>query len=157
MTEIRVTHIGGPTVLVEFEGWRLLSDPTFDAPGRTYHFGWGTSSRKVRGPAIAADAIGPVDAVLLTHDHHADNLDDAGRSFIADVPVVVTTASGAHRLGGATRGLPTSSVSPCNGKASSTARSGSRATPSSTTASVPSPTASTSAPRCCTSARRASP
>jgi hypothetical protein len=36
MTGIRLTHIGGPTVLIEAEGWRILTDPTFDPPGKTY-------------------------------------------------------------------------------------------------------------------------
>jgi L-ascorbate metabolism protein UlaG (beta-lactamase superfamily) len=31
---VRLTHIGGPTLLVEVAGWRLLTDPTFDQPGR---------------------------------------------------------------------------------------------------------------------------
>jgi L-ascorbate metabolism protein UlaG (beta-lactamase superfamily) len=107
VTTVRVTHIGGPTALIEVEGWRLLTDPTFDDPGRTYHFGWGTGSRKVSGPAVAVADIGPIDAVLLTHDQHADNLDDAGRAFLPSAGVVITTASGAARLGGATRGLET--------------------------------------------------
>jgi L-ascorbate metabolism protein UlaG (beta-lactamase superfamily) len=105
MPAIRVTHIGGPTVLIEAGGWRILTDPTFDAPGRKYKFGWGASSRKQSGPAIAADELGPVDVVLLTHDHHADNFDDAGRSLTAGVDLVVTTASGAARLGRGARGL----------------------------------------------------
>ncbi|MGY1773863.1 MBL fold metallo-hydrolase [Blastococcus sp. SYSU D00813] len=100
----RVTHVGGPTLLVELGGWRLLTDPTFDPPGRHYAFGWGTGSRKVRGPALTAAQVLPVDAVLLTHDHHADNLDDAGRALLASVPVVVTTAPGAVRLGEGPRG-----------------------------------------------------
>ena len=82
MTDVRITHIGGPTTLIEFAGWRLLTDPTFDAPGRRYAFGWGTSSRKTAGPAIAVADLGPIDAVLLTHDHHGDNLDDAGRALL---------------------------------------------------------------------------
>ena len=41
-------------------------DPTFDAPGRTYRFGWGTSSRKTNGPAISIQDLGSIDAVLLT-------------------------------------------------------------------------------------------
>ena len=40
---VRITHIGGPTVLIEFGGWRILSDPTFDPPGRRYDFGCGTA------------------------------------------------------------------------------------------------------------------
>jgi L-ascorbate metabolism protein UlaG (beta-lactamase superfamily) len=105
VTSVRITHIGGPTALIEVGAWRLLTDPTFDAPGRKYNFGWGTSSRKVAGPAIAAEELPPIDAVLLTHDHHDDNLDDAGRQLLAAAGIVVTTTSGAKRLGGATRGL----------------------------------------------------
>ena len=105
MSTITFTHIGGPTTLIEVEGWRILTDPTFDAPGRTYKFGWGTSSRKTTGPAIAAAEIGPIDAVLLTHEHHADNLDDAGRSLLPGADVVLTTESGARRLGPNARGL----------------------------------------------------
>jgi L-ascorbate metabolism protein UlaG (beta-lactamase superfamily) len=102
---VRVTHIGGPTTLLEVEGWRLLTDPTFDPPGGTYGFGWGSKSRKVRGPAVAAAALPPLDAVLLSHDHHGDNLDAAGRALLPAAGVVVTTVSGSRRLGGETRGL----------------------------------------------------
>ncbi len=105
MSTLTLTAIGGPTVLLEFEGWRLLTDPTFDPPGRRYGFGWGTSSRKLIGPAIPVTDLGPIDAVLLTHDHHADNLDDAGRELLSSVPRVVTTAAGARRVGGGAIGL----------------------------------------------------
>ncbi|HEU5108143.1 MAG TPA: MBL fold metallo-hydrolase [Micromonosporaceae bacterium] len=105
MTAVRVTHIGGPTTLIEFAGWRLLTDPTFDPAGRRYAFGWGTSSRKLADPAVTPDAIGSVDAVLLTHDHHGDNLDDAGRGLLPSAGTVVTTVAGARRLGDGARGL----------------------------------------------------
>jgi len=103
--DIRVTHIGGPTALIEVDGWRLLTDPTFDPPGQRYHFGWGTASRKLAGPAIAASDLLPIHTILLTHDHHGDNLDPAGRALLPAAGVVITTASGSKRLGGATRGL----------------------------------------------------
>jgi L-ascorbate metabolism protein UlaG (beta-lactamase superfamily) len=102
---VRITHIGGPTVLIEVGGWRLLTDPTFDPPGRKYNFGWGTGSRKLAGPAIAAADLAPIDAVLLSHDHHDDNLDAAGRALLSSAGVVVTTAPGAKRLGAGARGL----------------------------------------------------
>ena len=79
---MRLTHIGGPTVLIQVAGWRLLTDPTFDPPGQKYKFGWGTGSVKLVGPAIAASDLGPIDAILLTHDHHDDNLDPAGRALV---------------------------------------------------------------------------
>ena len=105
MKGVQLTHVGGPTVLIEVGGWRLLTDPTFDPPGRSYGFGWGTGSRKLTGPALALEEVGPLDAVLLTHDHHDDNLDPAGRTLLPSAGVVVTTASGARRLGGGARGL----------------------------------------------------
>ena len=105
MSGLRLTHIGGPTVLIEVEGWRLLTDPTFDPPGRRYSFGWGSFSRKLAGPAIPPAEVGEIDAVLLTHDHHGDNLDDAGRALLPSAGAVITTASGAGRLGGTARGL----------------------------------------------------
>ena len=96
---MRLTHIGGPTALIELGGWTLLTDPTFDAPGRSYRFGWGTGSEKLAGPAIAAGDLPKLDAILLTHDHHDDNLDPAGRALLPSAGEVVTTASGAKRLG----------------------------------------------------------
>lgn len=98
MTGVRLTHVGGPTLLIEAGGWRLLTDPTFDPPGRRYRFGWGTSSVKTAGPALPVEDLGRIDAVLLTHDHHGDNLDGAGRALLASVGTVLTTRSGARRL-----------------------------------------------------------
>jgi L-ascorbate metabolism protein UlaG (beta-lactamase superfamily) len=43
--------------------------------------------------------------VLLSHDHHGDNLDDAGRALLPRAGAIVTTDSGARRLGGVARGL----------------------------------------------------
>jgi len=103
--QARLTHIGGPTVLIEVGGWRLLTDPTFDRPGRRYRFGWGTGSTKLVGPTVDAGSLLPIDAVLLTHDHHDDNLDAAGRALLPRVPTVVTTVAGARRLGGRSVGL----------------------------------------------------
>jgi L-ascorbate metabolism protein UlaG (beta-lactamase superfamily) len=96
---VTITHVGGPTALLELEGWRLLTDPTFDPAGRRYAFGWGTSSVKTRGPAVPADSCGDLDAVLVSHDQHADNLDEHGRGLLPTASNVVTTVRGARRLG----------------------------------------------------------
>jgi L-ascorbate metabolism protein UlaG (beta-lactamase superfamily) len=102
---VRLTHIGGPTVLLEVEGWRILTDPTFDPPGGTYRFGLGTSSRKLSGPAVPAKELGSIDAALVSHHHHGDNLDAAGRDLLAGAGEVVTTTAGARDLGGGAIGL----------------------------------------------------
>ena len=103
--DVRLTHIGGPTVLIEFDGWRLLTDPTFDPAGGKYRFGWGTGSTKLTDPSISREDLGEIDAVLLSHDHHDDNLDKAGRALLPRVGTVITTEAGARRLGGNARGL----------------------------------------------------
>ncbi len=101
---IAVRLIGGPTVLIEIGGLRLLTDPTFDPPGP-----FGTKgamySVKERGPAIQADELGHIDAVLLSHDEHFDNLDVGGRAMLEQVGLVLSTPGAAERLGGAVRGL----------------------------------------------------
>jgi L-ascorbate metabolism protein UlaG (beta-lactamase superfamily) len=97
---LQMTHLGGPTVLLELGAWRILTDPTFDAPGSTYAFGWGTASTKTAGPALAPEALAPVDVVLLSHDHHADNLDGPGRALLPHAGAVLTTRAGARRLPG---------------------------------------------------------
>jgi L-ascorbate metabolism protein UlaG (beta-lactamase superfamily) len=103
MTEVRITLIGGPTALIEVEGFRLLTDPTFDAPGR-YQLPHVTLE-KLAPPSLSADDIGAVDAVLLSHDQHADNLDRGGRDFLDRAERVLTTVAGAERLGGKAEGL----------------------------------------------------
>ena len=92
---VQLTHIGGPTVLVEVDGWRLLTDPTFDPPGRSYRFGWGTGSRKTAGPGDRRRrSSGRSTRSCSRHDHHADNLDPAGRALLPSAGVVVTTVAG---------------------------------------------------------------
>ncbi|EFQ84240.1 hypothetical protein HMPREF0063_10956 [Aeromicrobium marinum DSM 15272] len=105
MTDTRITHIGGPTTLIETGGWRILTDPTFDPPGRRYFFGWGTTSRKLVGPALEPGDLGPIDAVLVSHHHHGDNLDPTGREHLDRWGTVCTTVKGARALGGGAVGL----------------------------------------------------
>ena len=96
---LRITYIGGPTQLLEFGGVRLLTDPTFDDAGGEYPSGPATL-RKLAGPAITLDQLGSFDYVLLTHDHHWDNLDHLGRQSLEKAKATLTTDEGASRLGG---------------------------------------------------------
>ena len=97
MTALTLTLIGGPTMLIEADG---------SPPGHRSHL---RRSRRVpaelrhltktSGPALSADRIGPVDAVLISHDQHSDNLDHSGRAFAAKAPRVFTTVAGAAAPG----------------------------------------------------------
>lgn len=92
MADIRV--FGGPTALIEFGGLRFLTDPTFDQPGH-YPVGGNRVLTKTAPTAITPAELGPVDAVLLSHDEHPDNLDTSGRAFLATAPLVLVTRGGA--------------------------------------------------------------
>src|SRR5215813_624163 len=103
MSRVTITLIGGPTALIEIGGFRLLTDPTFDEPGE-YNLPHVTLT-KTSAPALTPDEVGTVDAVLLSHDQHADNLDHAGRAYLSEVPRVLTTQVAAKRLGERVQGL----------------------------------------------------
>jgi L-ascorbate metabolism protein UlaG (beta-lactamase superfamily) len=97
--------VGGPTSLIAYGGVRLLTDPTFDPPGEYPRPGTGVVLRKLAGPALPAARLAPVHAVLLSHDHHSDNLDTAGRELLPEAGRVLTTMAGAERLAGNATGL----------------------------------------------------
>jgi L-ascorbate metabolism protein UlaG (beta-lactamase superfamily) len=111
---LSITLIGGPTALIEIDGFRLLTDPTFDAPG-DYQLPH-VKLKKLAGPAIGADAVGEIDAVLLSHDQHSDNLDRSGREFLKTAKRVLTTEAGAKRLGGHVEGFAPWSSTELKGK-----------------------------------------
>ncbi|HSC38285.1 MAG TPA: MBL fold metallo-hydrolase, partial [Chitinophagaceae bacterium] len=102
--EIKTTYIGGPTALFEIAGLRFLTDPTFDPKDSEYRTNVYTL-HKLKAPAITPDKLGKIDFVLLSHDHHFDNLDNAGRKLLSEVTTVYTTTAGAERLGGNAVGI----------------------------------------------------
>jgi len=102
--QLKITYIGGPTAVLEWSGLRLLTDPGFDPAGGEYRTG-PVVLTKTAGPALTPDDLGRIDAVLLSHDHHSDNLDHSGRKFVASAKKVLTTQAGAERLGGSAIGL----------------------------------------------------
>jgi len=81
--EIKIKYIGGPTALFEAGGLKFLTDPTFDPKGTDYPTNIYTL-HKLADPAVNTNELGKVDFVLLTHDHHFDNLDNSGRKFLPE-------------------------------------------------------------------------
>ncbi|WP_329137296.1 MBL fold metallo-hydrolase [Streptomyces sp. NBC_01476] len=104
MAGLDIRYVGGPTAVITLGGLRLLTDPTFDQPG-DYPIGARALTKTV-GPATTVDAISPVDAVLLSHDQHPDNLDRSGRELVAEVPLVLSTRAARERLHATVRALP---------------------------------------------------
>lgn len=100
---VALTVLGGPTVVLDVGGARLIVDPTFDPPGE-YPIA-GRRLVKTARSAWEPGQVGEVAAVLLSHDQHPDNLDNGGRAFLATAPRVLTTTVAAGRLAGAAVGL----------------------------------------------------
>jgi L-ascorbate metabolism protein UlaG (beta-lactamase superfamily) len=94
---LRITYVGGPTALLEFGGLRFLTDPTFDPAGSEYKIGPVTLC-KTQGPALVPETL-DFDFVLLSHNHHADNLDRLGRKSLSRALKVFTTESASCQLG----------------------------------------------------------
>src|SRR2546423_3523026 len=90
--DVFITHISTACVLLEIGSVRLLTDPVFDEGERYYCFGapFIGATRK-QGPALKPDAIPELDAILLSHAHHSDNLDDGGRSLFGRARQIITT------------------------------------------------------------------
>lgn len=95
---IAATYVGGPTALLEVDGVSIITDPTFDSAPQEYRPG-PYRLRKLVGPRIDPESIDRVDAALLSHDHHVDNLDTTGRDFLKKASIVLTTSAAAKRLG----------------------------------------------------------
>jgi len=99
--KVSITHIDTACILININGFKILTDPTLNNKD-----GWLPQyvssplafSKKYIDPALSAEEIGKVDLVLLSHDHHSDNLDKNGRVFIKTVPVVLSTKDAVKRL-----------------------------------------------------------
>jgi N-acyl-phosphatidylethanolamine-hydrolysing phospholipase D len=76
------TWIGHATVLLQIGGLNVLTDPVFSE--RAFPVQW-MGPRRLMEPALAIDALPPLDVVLLSHSHY-DHLDRAA----------VKRISGAH-------------------------------------------------------------
>jgi L-ascorbate metabolism protein UlaG (beta-lactamase superfamily) len=99
-TDLEITLVGGPTAVLDFAGLRWLTDPAFSPPGE-----YAGGLVKTTAPALEPAAIEPIDVVLLSHEHHSDNLDPAGRALLPRAGRVLTTTQAAERIGGDARGL----------------------------------------------------
>jgi L-ascorbate metabolism protein UlaG (beta-lactamase superfamily) len=100
---LAIRYLGGPTSVIEISNLRLLTDPTFDAAG-DYPIG-NRVLRKTSDAVVTPAEVGDVDAVLLSHDQHPDNLDHGGWEYVARATCCLSTPDAAHRLAGTVRGL----------------------------------------------------
>ncbi|MFF3551833.1 MBL fold metallo-hydrolase [Streptomyces tsukubensis] len=71
VTGLRLTWMGHSTVLAEIEGRRVLFDPVWGERCSPFSF---AGPKRLHPAPLPLAAIGPVDAVVISHDHY-DHLD----------------------------------------------------------------------------------
>jgi L-ascorbate metabolism protein UlaG (beta-lactamase superfamily) len=92
---ITITHIDTACIIIDINGYRIMTDPTLDEAGKLYNHGFGVFSRKTGQPALQNVDISNIDLVLLSHHQHKDNFDIEGQKFAATAPLIVSTKSAA--------------------------------------------------------------
>ncbi|KAM0562256.1 hypothetical protein ACHAPJ_002703 [Fusarium lateritium] len=85
-----VYFIGTATTIIEWQGFRLLTDPNFLHAGDHVHLGPGVTAQRKTDPAVELEDLPSLDGILLSHYHedHFDRLveDSLNRDFL-----IVTT------------------------------------------------------------------
>ena len=93
-TGLRATWLGHSTVLVEVDGFRVLTDPVWGERVSPFSF---AGPRRFHEAPVEIDALPPLDAVVVSHDHY-DHLDYPTIRALArrGVPFVTSLGVGAH-------------------------------------------------------------
>lgn len=91
-----ITHIGTATAIIHLDGVNLITDPVFSTAGTQWDMGILTLEI-TETPAFKLADLPHIDAVLLSHEDHPDNLDELGRVLL-DGRHVFTTPDGAQKL-----------------------------------------------------------
>ncbi|KAF9877971.1 hypothetical protein CkaCkLH20_04547 [Colletotrichum karsti] len=95
-SNLSITFIGTATAILDIDGVRFLTDPFFH-PAESWVSHENATLKVHHDPALHLKDLPPIDAVLLSHEDHWDNLDELGRQLL-DGRHVLTTADGAENL-----------------------------------------------------------
>jgi len=91
---LRATWLGHSTVLIEIDGWRVLTDPVWGPRASPSRF---LGPKRFQPVPIALRELPPLDAVIVSHDHY-DHLDYTTMRLMrkASVPIITSLGVGAH-------------------------------------------------------------
>jgi L-ascorbate metabolism protein UlaG (beta-lactamase superfamily) len=91
---LRATWLGHSTVLLEIDGWRILTDPVWGGRASPFTF---LGPSRFQPAAVPLDKLGRIDVVAISHDHY-DHLDYPTIRALAKtgVPFVTSLGVGAH-------------------------------------------------------------
>lgn len=85
-----VYFVGTATTVIEWQGFRILTDPNFLHAGDHVHLGPGVNATRQTNPAVDLEQLPPIDCILLSHYHedHFDRLVE--RSLNRSFPIITT-------------------------------------------------------------------
>jgi L-ascorbate metabolism protein UlaG (beta-lactamase superfamily) len=100
--QIEITYIDTACVLIDINGFRIITDPALDSKtgflpklvGKPFIF-----SKKTMSP-LSEELTNPIDLALVSHDHHRDNLDESGKKLLKTIPTILSTKGAEKRLKG---------------------------------------------------------
>jgi L-ascorbate metabolism protein UlaG (beta-lactamase superfamily) len=94
--DIAITPIGHATVLIQFTGLNVLTDPMYSE--RASPVSW-VGPARARDPGVAFEALPPIDVVVLSHNHY-DHMDMPTLRRLRDRwhPLIVTGLGNARLL-----------------------------------------------------------
>ncbi len=93
-TGLRLTRLGHSTLLIEIDDARFLTDPVWGERASPLSF---AGPRRFHPPPVPLDALPPLDAVIISHDHY-DHLDRPTIRLLAASDVAIITSLGVGAL-----------------------------------------------------------
>lgn len=85
---LTIAYVGHASVLIDFAGTRLLTDPAFFERIGIAIGSWTIGPKRVVRSALAPNELPPLDAVVVSHAH-MDSLDLPSLATVATVPLLV--------------------------------------------------------------------
>lgn len=85
---LTIAYVGHASVLIDFAGTRLLTDPAFFERIGVSIGPWTLGPKRVVRSALAPEELPPLDAVVVSHAH-MDSLDLPSLAAVATTPVLV--------------------------------------------------------------------
>jgi L-ascorbate metabolism protein UlaG (beta-lactamase superfamily) len=98
-TKSWLQFIGNATVLLQWHGFTLLTDPNFIHAGEQVPLGYGLTTTRLLDPALEIEDLPPIDLVVLSH-YHGDHFDQVAEERLDRSLAIVTTPEAANTLSG---------------------------------------------------------